>query len=81
MAARVASKVAERIVKALRQVSSAGHQPVVIASPQVRAVVRQLIEPQVPTAAVLGYNEVVSGVDVESLALVGMQEETEMAAA
>jgi flagellar biosynthesis component FlhA len=42
----------------------------VIASPQVRAVVKQLLEPHLPGVAVLGYNEVVSGVEVESLALV-----------
>ncbi len=45
-----------------------------IASPQVRAQVRQILEPHMPAAAVLGYNEVVSGVDVESLALVGIPE-------
>jgi flagellar biosynthesis component FlhA len=43
---------------------------VVIASPQVRAVVRQLIEPQLPLASVLGYNEIIPSVEVESLALV-----------
>ncbi|MCW5765591.1 MAG: FHIPEP family type III secretion protein, partial [Phycisphaeraceae bacterium] len=62
--------VSGRIAAALQQVSAAGHQPVVLASPQVRAVVRQLIETAVPAAAVLGYNEIVPGVDVESLALV-----------
>ncbi len=81
MPARVAAKVTEQIGKALRQAMSAGHQPVVIASPQVRAVVRQLLEPQFPSAAVLGYNEVVSGVEVESLALVGSPEPAEVAAA
>jgi flagellar biosynthesis protein FlhA len=81
MPARVAQRVTEQIVKALRQVTAAGHQPVVIASPQVRAVVRQLLEPQVPTAAVLGYNEIIPGVEVESLALVGMAEPAEAAAA
>ncbi|MBL8990777.1 MAG: FHIPEP family type III secretion protein [Phycisphaerae bacterium] len=66
----VAQMVSGRIAAALQQVSAAGHQPVVLASPQVRAVVRQLIETAVPAAAVLGYNEIVPGVDVESLALV-----------
>jgi flagellar biosynthesis protein FlhA len=81
MPARVAAKVTEQIVKALQQVTAAGHQPVVIASPTVRAVVRQLLEAQVPTAAVLGYNEIVSGIEVESLALVGVGEVAEVAAA
>jgi flagellar biosynthesis protein FlhA len=71
MPSRVAARVSEQIVKArCAQVTAAGHQPVVIASPQVRAVVRQIIEPHVPSVAVLGYNEIVNGVEVESMALV-----------
>jgi flagellar biosynthesis protein FlhA len=70
MPARIATEIAGLIGGALRQVTNAGHLPVVIASPQVRAVVRQIIEPHIPTIAVLGYNEIVPGIDVESLALV-----------
>ena len=81
MPARVASRTAELILRSLRQVTSAGHQPVVIASPQVRAVVRQLLEPHIPNVAVLGYNEIVPGVDIEAMALVSANEGTEAAAA
>jgi flagellar biosynthesis protein FlhA len=70
MDARTASLISGQIITALRQVTAQGHQPVVIASPQVRAVVRQLLEPHLPAAAVLGYNEIVPSVEVESLALV-----------
>jgi flagellar biosynthesis protein FlhA len=70
MPARVASKYAEHIAKALQLVVNAGHPPVIIASPQVRSVVRQVVESQVQNVAVLGYNEIVNGVEVESLALV-----------
>lgn len=75
MPAQVAAKVGASIVRGLQALLAAGHQPVVLASPQVRAVVRQIIEPQVPNAAVLGYNEVPTGVDVESLALVTVPSE------
>lgn len=71
MPGHVAAQVAEKIMLGLQRVTAAGHQPVVLASPQVRAIVRQIIEPHAPAAAVLGYNEVASGVDVESLALIG----------
>ncbi len=71
MPARVAGRIGGRIVEGLEALSSKGLQPVVLASPPVRAVVRQLIEPHVPTVGVLGYNEVVPGVEVESVALVG----------
>jgi flagellar biosynthesis protein FlhA len=70
MPSRVAARIAEQVLKALQGVINAGHPPVVIASPQVRAVVKQLLDPHLPNVAVLGYNEVVTGVDVESLALV-----------
>ena len=70
MPARVAKGVSDQIARALELVTGSGHQPVVIASPQVRAVVRQILDQRVPGAAVLGYNEIVPGIDVESLALV-----------
>ncbi|MBL8747508.1 MAG: FHIPEP family type III secretion protein, partial [Phycisphaerae bacterium] len=77
--AGVANTVARRISEALKPVVSGGHQPVVIASPQVRAQVRQILEHQVPNAAVLGYNEIVPGIEVESLGLVTMQPEKAVA--
>lgn len=79
--ARVAAKVSEQIIRALMMVTSNGAPPVVIASPQVRAVVRQIVEPSLPGVAVLGYNEIVTGVDVESVALVMPPEEMAAAAA
>ncbi len=70
MPASVAGMIARRIGDALKPVTGAGHQPVVIASPQVRAQVRQVLEPFVPNVAVLGYNEIVPGIEVESMGLV-----------
>ena len=70
MPARTVSRVTEQILSGLKRVTDAGHAPVVITSPQVRAVVRQLLEPHSPSVAVLAYNEVVNGVAVESQALI-----------
>ncbi|CAG0999778.1 Flagellar biosynthesis protein FlhA [Phycisphaerales bacterium] len=70
MPARLAGRIAEQTSKALHQVIAAGNPAVVLASPQVRAVVRQILEPSIPNIVVLGYNEVVQGVEVESIALV-----------
>jgi flagellar biosynthesis protein FlhA len=70
MPARVANGVARRIIDALQPVMTAGHQPLVLASPQVRAVVRQILEPHLPQASVLGYNEIMPHIEVESMALV-----------
>jgi flagellar biosynthesis protein FlhA len=71
MPANVAKQIAEKITESLQGVSARGRLPVVIASPTVRAVVWQILSPHVPGVAVLGYNEVVSGVEVESVGLVG----------
>lgn len=71
MPANIAKQIADRVAASLQQVSAAGRLPVVIASPTVRSVVWQIVSPHVPGLAVLGYNEVVTGVEVESLGLVG----------
>jgi flagellar biosynthesis protein FlhA len=70
MPAGVAGALARRIIDALKPLSAAGHQPVIVASPQVRAQVRQILEPHLPTAVVLGYNEIVPGIEIESMGLV-----------
>ena len=69
----VANRVTAAMIQELQQLIQAGHQPVILASPQVRAQVRRLLEPHLPNAAVLGYNEVSKGVEVESLGLVQLE--------
>ena len=66
----VANRLTAAMIEETQRLLQAGHNPVVLASPQVRAQVRQLIEPHLPTCAVLGYNEISKGVEVESLGLV-----------
>ena len=66
----VANRVTAAVVAEVNVLIQGGHHPVVLSSPQVRAQVRQLIEPHLPTCAVLGYNEISKGVEVESLGLV-----------
>ncbi|MCL4220552.1 MAG: flagellar biosynthesis protein FlhA [Phycisphaerales bacterium] len=72
MPSRVAHDIGSRIAMAVEAgAASTGIAPVVIASPRVRAVVRDVIEPFTPTTPVLGYNEVLAGVEIESIQLVG----------
>lgn len=54
----------------LKALIHAGRPPVILTSPQIRGPLRRIIEPHLPQAAVLGYNEVPQGLEVESLALV-----------
>ncbi len=72
-----------RIVAAIRDrieqvMPSAGGQTVaVLASPQIRMWVRRLIEPALPHVPVLAYNEIVRGIEVQSLGLVVLADESE----
>ena len=70
----VANRITTALLQELQRLTQAGHHPVVLASPQVRGQVRELIEPHLPNAAVLGYNEVSKGVEVEALGLVQVNE-------
>ncbi|MGB0766213.1 MAG: flagellar biosynthesis protein FlhA [Phycisphaeraceae bacterium] len=69
----VANKITSGILAEVDRLVRSGRHPVILASPQVRAQVRKLIEPHLPNAAVLGYNEVCKGVEVESMGLAQME--------
>jgi flagellar biosynthesis protein FlhA len=71
----VANRITAAILQELNRLVQAGRHPVVLASPQVRAQVRRLLEPHLPGAAVLGYNEVSKGVEVESIGLAQLQDD------
>ena len=67
---QVANRIARAVAQTAEPLASQGKPIVVITSPSVRSQVRQLLEPHIPGLAVLGYNEIVKGVDVESVGLV-----------
>ena len=67
---QLANRVARAVAESARPLVEAARKVVVLASPSVRAQVRQILEPHIADVAVLGYNEVVRGTDVESVGLV-----------
>ncbi|MCC6285323.1 MAG: flagellar biosynthesis protein FlhA [Phycisphaerales bacterium] len=69
MPARIIEQVAGQISRAIEKLTARGMPPVVVASPPVRAVIRQMLAERVRGVAVLGYNEVAQGVEVEAVAL------------
>lgn len=73
----VANRITTAILAEVDRLVRSGRHPVVLASPQVRAQVRRLIEPNLPGCAVLGYNEVCKGVEVESIGLVHIENNVE----
>jgi flagellar biosynthesis protein FlhA len=68
LARQIAEAVAANVGKLMQQ----GANGVVLCSPQVRNHVRKLIEPSLPAVAVLSYNEIVKGINVESVGIVGV---------
>jgi flagellar biosynthesis protein FlhA len=67
-----AQTIVQQISNKVLELTQAGRSAVVLCGPQVRSAVRKMIEVNVPHAAVLAYNEIVSEVSVEAVALVGM---------
>jgi flagellar biosynthesis component FlhA len=53
--------------------TAAGRPIVVVSSPTVRAPLRQILGPHIAGVVVLGYNEIVDGLDVQSVGLVQIQ--------
>jgi len=69
---QLANQMTGDITEALDPLVRTGRPGVILTSPQVRGPLRRIIEPMLPNAAVLGYNEIPSGMRVESLNLVGV---------
>jgi len=69
----LAAKLARAVADTAKPLAAAGRPVVIITGPGVRATVRQLLAPHIPGVAVLGYNELAKGVDVESVGLVQLE--------
>ena len=71
----------QRIVEAIRSTvqrvmtDSMGQMSVLLCPPQIRIWLRRMIEPVLPNVAVMSYNEVVRGIELESKGMVVLDEE------
>jgi len=72
MPPQTAQQVVGQISGRVSELTQSGRAGVVLCSPQIRAPLRRMIEAALPQVAVLGYNEIVSEVSVEAVALAGM---------
>lgn len=72
---QLSNKIAAAISLAAEPLVSAGHQIVILTSPSVRAQVKQIVDPHIPQVTVLSYNEIVNGLDVESMGLVHLAQD------
>jgi flagellar biosynthesis protein FlhA len=76
----LAMKIARAVAASAQPLTTAGRPVVVVASPSVRSPLRQVVDPHIPGVVVLGYNEIVKGLDVESVGLVQLPEQEAMLA-
>ncbi|RKX20828.1 MAG: flagellar biosynthesis protein FlhA [Candidatus Zixiibacteriota bacterium] len=64
-----------RIGEQLEQLQNAGHQPIVICSPNIRLALRRLVEVAYPQLTVVSYNEIIPDVELVSLGMVRIQDD------
>ncbi len=54
----------------MEKLITAGHPPIVLVSPQIRAALKQMTAPHIPQLVVLSYNEITRDTKIDSLAMV-----------
>jgi flagellar biosynthesis protein FlhA len=70
----LASQIVNAISQQLQKVLELGGFPVILCSPQIRLSLRRLLVPSIPNIVVLAYNEIVQGVQIESVGMVVIQQ-------
>lgn len=76
----LAARLARAVAESAKPLAASGRPVVVVTGPGVRATVRQILAPHIPGVAVLGYNELAKGVDIESVGLVQLDAHAAQAA-
>ncbi len=72
MPPRTAQQLVGQIEAKLAEASQTGRQSVLLCAPNIRQMVRRLVEGRLPQLAVLAYNEIVPEVAAEAVAVVGL---------
>ncbi len=65
-------KIVQQVAAKAAELTQAGRSAVILCGPQIRAAMRRMIENTIPQMAVLGFNEIVTEVTVEAVAMVGV---------
>jgi len=72
LAPQTSQQIVQQITAKIGELTQAGRSAVLLCSPQIRLPLRRMIESALPQTAVLAYNEIVSEVAVEAVAMVGV---------
>lgn len=72
MPPQTAQQIVKQVAEKSTELTQTGRSAAVLCSPQVRSVLRRMIEANLPHVAVLAYNEVAPEVAVEAVGMVGL---------
>jgi flagellar biosynthesis protein FlhA len=72
MPPQTAQQIVQKLSAKVEEMTQAGRSVVILCSPQIRGPLRRMVEASLPQVAVLAYNEIVSEVSVQAVALVGL---------
>jgi flagellar biosynthesis protein FlhA len=70
MSPQAVEAICRMISADVEKLVTAGHPPIVLVSPQIRAVLKQMTAPHIPQLVVLSYNEITRDTKIDSLAMV-----------
>ncbi|MEM1011337.1 MAG: flagellar biosynthesis protein FlhA [Planctomycetota bacterium] len=73
MPPQTARAVVQRVAEKVAELTATGRPAVVLCSPHVRLAMRRMLEATLPQVAVIGYNEIVPDVQIEAVAMAGLE--------
>lgn len=65
-------QVYQRLTEQVQRIVEAGNQPIILASPNIRMYVRQIVDRTMPDVPVLSYNELEPSVEIQSVGVVNL---------
>ena len=68
----VANEISAAVIQHLSRLTEVGSQPIVLCSPQIRMLLRKMLASHLPAVVVLAYNEIVKGINIQSVSMVAM---------
>ncbi|ERP38891.1 flagellar biosynthesis protein FlhA [Chitinivibrio alkaliphilus] len=72
-----AGRVSDAVLRSAAAVREMGEVPIMVVSPVIRLQIKKLSDAVVPELIVLSYNEIVSGIELQSLDMVSLEEQDE----
>jgi flagellar biosynthesis protein FlhA len=71
MSPQAVEKTCRIIAEGVRKLTTSGHAPIVLVSPQIRPGLKQLSAANLPDLVVLSYNEITRDTQIESVGIIG----------